>query len=558
MSKLLVKVNDRVLADFDNGQTEYRYPMPENADAVPTVSAMIQTVDSSGRIQETPVDVIQAVRLPDCALFEASGKTYRIRFVREGSWMDISTDIYDAFAADPNRAAPEFPFFRDYTGTCVMKLFLALPDRENGSSQVNMNFDEALDAIRQLDAVTAGVPKIIYLVGWQFHGHDDRYPNWDVVNPYLKCRHLQNEDASESLIWLMDEALKYNTSVSLHINSSDAFENAPDWELYIKNDLIRKQDGELFKYAIFSGEQAYRINHYNEWKSGFYKARVDKLCTMLKGRLERAGSIHSDAFMCFDSDATSLIEDIGGRCAMIRYWHSKGIDMTSEFSYSFREGAQTDAEYTWKGVCAECTETTLGLTPAVWHLIQPPEYYLKRPAGVLTGCNVPDSKAAFLFGSSNGAESIVNVGDDGNGLQEGWDAEMTKEFCTTSAVAFYLYRFQRLALENNGETAVYAEGLIADYPSQTIRRNDVVIRDHNNICVPMSWESDSVLIYSEEGCNERIWKLDEGWMPVCDAADVFENTVNGRRYLTTAAIIDNTVTLQVNAGQMLILKPRKG
>jgi len=544
MCIISVKIGDQLYREFDRNRTDYRCIVSENLDIPPIVSVQIE----DGRGTQSSVEVFQAQCLPDCAVFEALGKTYRIRFAKEGEWVDISTDLYDAFSANPEKAEPEFPYTWDYSKTCVMKLFLA-----DKGSPVRMNFEEALDAIRQLDAVTAGVPKIVYLVGWQFYGHDDRYPNWDMVNPFLKCSHLQEEKAEESLIWLMDEAWKYNTCVSLHLNSSDAYEKAPDWAMYVKNDLIRKIDGGLYKRALFKEEWIYRINHCNEWKSGFYKERVDKLCKMLRGRLEKAGTIHSDAFMCFESEGTSLIEDIGGRSAMVRYWHSKGIDLTSEFTYSFGEGAETDDEYVIQGAQKGFKETTLGLMPAAWHLIQPLEYYLKRPAAVLAGSNV-EPQSAFLFGSSDGAEAHLTA-EGVRGLAKNWEQEMKKGFCTTSAVALYLYTFERLALENDGQRAVYSEGLVADYSSKTIVKKDVVIRDHNDIFVPLVWEENTIMVYSENGYAERCWKFADEWISACTSVDIYENTKDGRRYLTTERIVDGTVTLGVKAGQMLIVKP---
>ena len=66
-----------------------------------------------------------------------------------------------------------------------MKLFLsqALYDekfkkKDNGESKVYCTIDEALEIIKKVDNLTLGIPKIIYLVGWQYNGHDSKYPAW--------------------------------------------------------------------------------------------------------------------------------------------------------------------------------------------------------------------------------------------------------------------------------------------------------------------------------------------------------------------------------------------
>lgn len=65
-------------------------------------------------------------------------------------------------------------FNYDYSECMVMKLGLAIPDKEHtNKSKVLMTFDEALDYIKKIDNITQGITKIYYLVGWQYLGHDD-------------------------------------------------------------------------------------------------------------------------------------------------------------------------------------------------------------------------------------------------------------------------------------------------------------------------------------------------------------------------------------------------
>ena len=66
-------------------------------------------------------------------------------------------------------------------------MYLAEPkDFERGLSEVFITFEQALEIIRAIDAMTQGIRKIVYLVGWQGLGHDDCYPAMDVVNDALK------------------------------------------------------------------------------------------------------------------------------------------------------------------------------------------------------------------------------------------------------------------------------------------------------------------------------------------------------------------------------------
>ena len=73
----------------------------------------------------------------------------------------------------------------DYSKTLWMKMFLAKPDWEKKTSEVLINFEQALEIIRMMDNITQGIQKIVYLVGWQGLGHDDCYPEMEIINPYL-------------------------------------------------------------------------------------------------------------------------------------------------------------------------------------------------------------------------------------------------------------------------------------------------------------------------------------------------------------------------------------
>ncbi len=48
-----------------------------------------------------------------------------------------------------------------------MKMFLAKPDFPNNTSEVLINFEQALEITKGIDNITQVIKKIIYLVGWQ-------------------------------------------------------------------------------------------------------------------------------------------------------------------------------------------------------------------------------------------------------------------------------------------------------------------------------------------------------------------------------------------------------
>src|SRR5690349_5080269 len=67
---------------------------------------------------------------------------------------------------------PERPWFHKYDQSLVMKIFLAERTDAGKGCKVHLTFEQALEVIERLDRITCGAPKIIYLVGWQYNGHD--------------------------------------------------------------------------------------------------------------------------------------------------------------------------------------------------------------------------------------------------------------------------------------------------------------------------------------------------------------------------------------------------
>ena len=195
-------------------------------------SVTARTKNASGNVQVVSVQGDKVVAK------DGGVATVEAVVVQDGKTFTASTDVVVA------------PFFRDYHQTLVLKLFLGMegepverlandPTFRKGH-EVFCTFEEALEVIRKTDNLTRGIPKIIYLVGWQKGGHDHGYPAWDEVNPRMK--RAQDATALESLRWLIREGRKFNTTVSLHINMADAYKQSPLWDEYLAKDCIAKDE----------------------------------------------------------------------------------------------------------------------------------------------------------------------------------------------------------------------------------------------------------------------------------------------------------------------------
>ncbi len=428
-----------------------------------------------------------------------------------------------------------------YDHTLVMKMLNAVPDGKGGS-KVFINFEKALELVKMLDNLTLEAPKIIYLVGWQYHGHDDLYPAFFEVNKALK--RPQDKDALTSLLWLMKEAKKYHTTISLHINMTDAYNNSPLWEEYVANDLISKNaDGSLMQIGFYNDRKSYQINYRNEWEKGYAQKRIDALIELLPS-LKEAGTIHLDAWIARESKGHSESLDIEKlyQQKICKYWLQKGIDPTSEWVMDYMTG----------------------LVPYYWHFNHRTQAdYLKVPASICTGSRMnPDLRDSdfgleFLFGTSMYGENIFPSANN-KVTDDVWDALFVRDFYLSFLQYDYLNRLDRKAIDGKGNKRIasFSGGVKVSLADSTIWQNERLLREGNTLCFPALWRSDnSLAAYSQKGTILR-YAVPESWKTV-KKTEVFLVTKNGLQKSENLEVRNENLTLTLRAGQPLIIIPEK-
>jgi len=129
-----------------------------------------------------------------------------------------------------------------------LKIFCAgkvlLPD---GSTQyrVYTTFAEALQILKRLKQ--EGLEKVrCILVGWNWDGHDGRYPTRFPVDQRL--------GGEAGLKRLIEAAKEMNYQLTFHDNYSDAYRCSPDWNEAI---MIRDRQGDLYPGGVWAGGQSY-------------------------------------------------------------------------------------------------------------------------------------------------------------------------------------------------------------------------------------------------------------------------------------------------------------
>lgn len=383
----------------------------------------------------------------------------------------------------------------DYTRTLMLKLDLAIPDPEMGC-KVMCTFDQALEIVKQIDRMTPGYTKVLYLVGWQYNGHDDRYPEFFEVNGQLKSP--GDATARDSLLRLVEEAQKYNTVISYHINISDAYQESALWPEYMANDLILLgRNGQPKVTGVWGGRNAYQVRLAQEWESGYFQKRVDRLLELLP--IEEAGTIHIDAFFVRKGRHTPIAREKAARRKMIEYFNSRGVEVTSEFIY--RE-QNSGLRLHWG------PSDTIGLIPAFWNPVLSPREILKYPAARVgygeqcTALTPYKSLEWLIYGNLHGEDILLDH------EKPAWAQQFLKRFITYTVPHYYLNQFQRQKVRGVGQSRrlCHSGGVVSCVDGHRIEQNGRVLKRGNDLCLPEVIRPNSYLAYSESG-GEQTWYL---------------------------------------------------
>ena len=453
----------------------------------------------------------------------------------------------------------------DYSEIMWMKMFLAQPDFSTMQSKVHITFARALELIKQVDAITQGVPKIVYLVGWQGLGHDDCYPEMEVVNEALK--RPEDETARDSLWWLFREAKQYHTVVSFHVNVSDAYTATPCFgELAAANAVVNDPDGVPTPIEVFNGRDGYKTSYKQFWESGLFKRVFDRFCEVTPVR--EAGTVHLDNFCIAENlnPRTGVEEQDAARNKMLDYIASLGIDVTSENTYreaalrSERPGHPIRKYYALSG--EELPEVdwrtvpirTLGRIPATWWTTcVTMDEFMRLPPSLYSGHTNVQAQMNVLYGTMHGEDIWLKYGND----PKDWYPAFIKEFCTLQVPYMYLNRYERLryetdetAPEDGRYTVYFADGIVTCGKDRSLTKNGVVLKCGNDVILPLTADNQTIVAYSETG-QSGLWNVPDA---AFTEADVCEITPDGNRFLCRKAVTDGQIELDLAAGQAVVIK----
>jgi hypothetical protein len=434
-----------------------------------------------------------------------------------------------------------YPYVHEYDQMLTYKIMV---DQCPTSKLTPLNAAQALDVIRRVDHLTRGIPKIVYLVGWQYRGHDTGYPALDKVNDHLK----RPEDATalDSLRWLMNAGPKHHTLVSLHVNFSDCYlDDNSLGPLYKERDIIvRNGDGTHRQGYKWCDHMAYRASNFRNWYQDTFKEKqIGPLFAMLP-ELAAAGTLHPDAWYSIDDPyygITDAMDCEAMRQMTVYVRRTYNVDLTTEFDR--RRPPNTDFVL---------------YHPMLWHIAwdeRTPPDPMKIPSYFLCGVDAKtwsssaETVQSKFFGEGSPFED--QVGQDPGKIPGG-----LKSFATRTLGWYYQNRKLRLSFD--GQTARFTDDLATSYPGKYVmKRGADFLQDGNDVCLPALWRPNKeVIAYSADGYARRSWRLPEDWEGI-RKADVYRITLDGPvlKQKGLAIALDRTINLTLGQDEGISILP---
>lgn len=415
-------------------------------------------------------------------------------------------------------------------------------------SHVKLTFSDALEYIKKIDNITQGITKIYYLVGWQYLGHDDKYPDFFEVNEALK--RPEDKTAYDSFKWLNAEAKKYNSIVSVHINFNDAYDNAPSFGEFVKNNaLIRKKNGKIDPIENYNGRKCYKTCLKAYWETGLFKKMFDRFIETFPFIAE-TGTIHVDNFQCYKNYAPyiSIREMQDARREMIKYVHNKGIDITSEFTYKENDSLPNKPIFGLpRDHFRKETMDTVGLIPLSWWCYRMTEKELvETPPSVYCGGEFREKKYnKLLYGNMHGEDIVTKENNN-------WAEDFIYRFATYQVPCHFLNSHKRLAINGKGSnlSCIFSDGIVSYAKGEKITLNNKLIKDGDTLFLPFVHKEKQYIAYSVKG-DIRIWDIPEKNLK---SAKIYCISENGNKLIKEIEVLNNKIELFIKPKTALLIK----
>ncbi|MCL2816394.1 MAG: hypothetical protein FWD23_17505, partial [Oscillospiraceae bacterium] len=426
---------------------------------------------------------------------------------------------------------PLYPWEKDWSQIFIYQWHLVTHGEFAGYDFGPPSVKKTLEQIKKFDNVTQGIPKVIILCSWQKYVKnkatwDTQFPSFVETSEDFTDETL-GETPEDAIRWLMDEAKKYNTHVTFHVNFALAQAHSPLWQEYEGRDLFCKNaDGNIRGYGHWEG----RVILKKEFEAGLFQKRVAKFIDTFPEILTTK-LLHNDWNTIEGSPWHGITEadetDALRRC-MAWVKETYKIDVSCEVvSAGGRRGYDYGMQCMSLSFCRHDDKVNVDLMKV------PAYIFCGGDAGDIRDKRYAESLALSdyhqLFGSSiqgEGGDAYCEDNYRGGTVNR----RLFRDFCYGTLTWYYLNRLLRVSFDEENKRVCYSDGVVSCIKNGDlhITKNGEYIRMGGDIFIPALWKNKNkeIMAWSDGGYMNKTWKLPEDW-PDCEAVDLYDNNLTG-------------------------------
>lgn len=233
------------------------------------------------------------------------------------SWIDGTKVLREQIKAVPSPKYKDKSFVRTFVDRPPTR-------RDTTGRREELKFSEVLQRIKEFAAQTDSAAYEMYLLGWQYEGHDSGYPSVDKVN--------ENLGGYEALVNLIKEAKTYNVNVSFYDNYDDSYPTHPGWDPDV---ICLDPQGQMIKGGVWEGSQSYLIStHKYVMKNALDRVRFTLDRYPVSGSYfidVLSGGYNGGRKYDFDpKNPAGAIKNFDAKLRIIKAFNDGGIDIATE------------------------------------------------------------------------------------------------------------------------------------------------------------------------------------------------------------------------------------
>ncbi len=398
------------------------------------------------------------------------------------------------------------------------KIFMDVPPLKTPATTLI----ELKNMVKSVYNITDGIPQIVYMVGWQYHGHDTGYPSLDKWNERLGPHKMVY-----SLAKYFSDSLR--TCLSYHINIDDAYKNSKNFSDDI---MATDYDGGPMYWQMGITDTCYHISHYKDVKTGSIFKRINKFFQTVPVKKV----IHIDAMRtincnpAWEQDSIGVADELElGLKPILQYLKDKGIVVTTEGQ---------------NGMPHELT----GLISGFWHLQGASTANLMIYHKKIIGGGRGEGTGRVECGLGTSIHADISYTGKNNTVSFIKDWKLIKERIYLGSLLYRYYLERNLINVISGRDSIFFQfddGTVTHINLKTntlsIKRKDVTIAFNDDRFIPFD---NCIYAFSKTG-SDREWTLPPLFRG--KSLNVFTLTDKGRGIAPAYKIAGNEIQLKLLA-----------